>query len=166
MSALRDMFISGGRAGLRQSGRLRLAALVCTALWLALFLGLNVMRGNSEKQSMSHAARLNKITPLVRELEGLGAERDNSFSGIGPQAAAQKVTRELGLEDRLASLRPSQLVGGQEGVQLLYESLDLNQLIRLLEQLKSKGGLSVLSVVVNHRLDQPERADLQLVLSQ
>lgn len=118
-------------------------------------------RNASETESL--AQRQAQIKPMLDELLRL-KDQKGALAGLGPMPAAQQIIRELGLEPKLSSIRPTQVGGGGEGVQLMLESFNLPDLIKLLENLGSRGGLKIISFTLNHRVDAPKLADLQLVL--
>ncbi len=106
---------------------------------------------------------MDRAVGLVGQVMHLEAQLA-ALSGLAPLAAAQQVVRDQGLEGKLTAIRPTQLGGGVEGVQMIFESLDLPQLIELLKQLRARGGLSTVSSTLSRRLDTRDRADLQLVV--
>jgi hypothetical protein len=136
------------------------AALVC----LAAFLALSGMTAEARKDADRLAGRLAKVAPLVEELETLQGAEDESLAPMEPLAAAQQISRDLGLAAKLSSVRPINVTGERTGVQVYYESLNLDQLVELLRTLKSRGGLKIVSFALNRRMDDPELANLQMVL--
>ena len=154
--------------GLSLANQRRLPVLGALALCLgltAVFVVFWGMTGAEESRLAALRIRAERITPLVNEVLATEAQRPQDIETLAPLAAAQKVTRDLGLEAHLTSVRPSQLSGGQESVTLVYESLDLPKLIGLLQGLQQKGGLALFSAALTRRLDDRELADLQLVLA-
>ena len=133
-------------------------------MWLGVFMIFSVLGDGAASRTRAQEAQFDKITPLVQDY----LERQTvmgPLAGLSPLAAAQQITRELKLEDTLAAVRPMQITGGQEGVQMLFQALDHRQLLALLDSLTDRGGLKILSCNLNHRLDKPDFADLQLVLA-
>ena len=106
---------------------------------------------------------MDRVVGLVGQVMHLEAQLA-ALSGLAPLAAAQQVVRDQGLESKLTAIRPTQLGGGVEGVQMVFESLDLPQIINLLKQLRARGGLSTISSTVSRRLDTRDHADVQLVV--
>ncbi|MGE4298413.1 MAG: hypothetical protein AB7E47_10325 [Desulfovibrionaceae bacterium] len=148
----------------RQRQGLRLLVLAWVALWLGLFLIFSMMCDSEMSRIHSQERQFDKITPLVQDY----LERQTvmgPLAALSPLAAAQQVTRELKLDDLLAAVRPMQIAGGQDGVQMLFQSVNLKQLLALLDSLTDRGGLKILSCNLNHRLDKPDHADVQLVLA-
>lgn len=140
------------------------ALVVCLALTIVFFV-LGKMTASQEARRAQSQSRLEKISSLVSEISAAEPQRPDGYEALAPLAIAQKVTRGLGLEAHLTSVRPSQLSGGQESVTLVYEALDLRNLLDLLQGLQDKGGLTVFSASLTRRLDDKELADLQLVLT-
>lgn len=113
-----------------------------------------------------------QVADLVSEIHAL--ERRAGLSGTisGETArlqapiliAARQITRDIGLEDKLISVRPALQATGRDGVQLYYERLTLPDLLALLETLEREGGMQTSTMTFNRRLDDPSLADLQLVL--
>lgn len=131
--------------------------------WAVCFLVLTTMTDAAAERTKAVQQRYDRVAPLVEEAVTLQA-RKGTLASMKPLAAAQQVSRDLKLDSRLASLRPAQLAGGQEGVQLFFESLDLAQLYDLLEAIQDRSGLKVFSMNFTRRMDVPDRADIQLVL--
>jgi type II secretory pathway component PulM len=141
----------------------RIMALLFVGLWVVVFMSLSSL-AESEAQDIERLKRRHsQITPLVQQVVTLQA-KVGALASMSPLAAAQQVSRDLKLEKQLATVRPTQFMGGQEGVQLLYESLTMPQTMRLLETIQTRSGMKVVSFVINHRMDNPQRGDLQLVL--
>lgn len=116
------------------------------------------------REAAALAAKHQQIKPMIDEILRLRAQK-GALAGLGPMAAAQQIIREMGLEAKLSSLRPTQVGGGGEGVQLLLESFNLPELTKLLDNLQVRGGLKTVSFSLNHRMDAPKLADLQMVLA-
>jgi type II secretory pathway component PulM len=137
---------------------LLVAALVGT--WIMFY----VMEQRSQRRVDVLAQRYAQAAPLVEQALELQA-RKGALAGMGPMPAAQQVIREMGLDNRLASIRPTQLGGGAEGVQLIMESINLPELLTLMDNLDHRAGLGVLNFSLSRRLDNKDLADLQLVLA-
>jgi hypothetical protein len=116
------------------------------------------------RQSIAEMGKeMDRAVGLVGQVMHLEAQLA-ALSGLAPLAAAQQVVRDIGLEKHLTAIRPTQLGGGVEGVQMIFESLDLPQIINLLKQLRARGGLTTVSSTLSRRLDARDHADLQLVV--
>ena len=61
--------------------------------------------------------------------------------------------------------RPVAIGGGQSGVQLVFEGLDLPPLLDLLSQLKARAGLRIVSFILNRRFDDATLADVHMILA-
>jgi len=142
--------------------RYPLLALGALVLWGGLYIWLAALSSSAQHQAGRIGDRLRTVAPIVAEIEALKDSVPAEFTSVGPLAATQQVAHDLGLDRNLSTIRPSQLNGGQEAVQVAFESLDLIQMLDLFDALVTRGGLSVVSCVMNHRMD---RADLQLVLA-
>jgi type II secretory pathway component PulM len=153
----RDMTMSQRRLMIQASFLLVLLLLAGT--WL----GLHLSAQSAQEQAQRLKQRYAEVLPMVEQALNLQSSKGD-LAGMAPMPAAQQVIRELGLEDRLASIRPTQLGGGGEGVQLVMEAMNLPELIKLMKNLRSRGGLSVLTFNLGRRLDNTELADLKLVL--
>lgn len=160
---LDDLFFWSEWSARRQATMFRLVVLCLAVLWLGLFLMFSLLREEAAKDVVRLEKRYYRVEPLVGELRVL-EDRMGELAAMAPLAAAQQVSRDLRMEKQLASIRPVQL-GGREGVQLLYEALDLASFLKLMSTFRDRSGLSVVSCVFTHRLDDPKRGDLQLVLS-
>lgn len=136
------------------------ALLVFFLVWLWLWMA------TTEAQDRLRSAREQerKVSPLIAEVTALEA-RQVGLSNLGPLAAAQQVARDQGLDKKLSSIRPAQLGGNQEGVQVYFEGLNLPEMLGLLSNLKHRAGLRVVSCQVNRRMDVADLADVQMALT-
>lgn len=141
----------------------QLAALAVAGIWAVVFLIFSGITAGAKSDLVAQQAKYERVSPLVQKILALESQAGD-LATLSPLAAVQQAGRDLGLEDRLVSIKPTQLVGGQEGVQLMFESLNLQELMDLLHTLNVKGRLKVLSCMLNHRLDNPQLADIRLVL--
>ncbi|WP_291321882.1 hypothetical protein [Desulfonatronospira sp.] len=110
-------------------------------------------------------ARYERALPLAAEIGKSMELESESIAHLSPLAGIQKVIRDAGLEDRLASLRPSSNSTAQDGVQLYLERLDLIELLYFFETLSNISDLNIVSCRLDRRMDSPEHMDVRLVLS-
>ncbi len=146
--------------------KLFFAALV--AAWgLVLFMiwsGFHESQVSEARSVLQNKLQYSKTVPLVEQLK-VGEASRGALIDREPMTAAQQVTRDLGLDNRLTSLRPLQSGSGSaDGVQVILESLNLPELVALMRDFNVRGGLKVTSFSINHRLDTPDLADVQIVL--
>ncbi len=153
----RNMTMSQRRLAFRAGFWVLLGVLVLS--WFLLYFSTQ----QAEQRVQQLEQRYRQAAPVVEQVLEEQANK-GALAGMAPFAATQQIVRELGLESRLASIRPAQLDGGGEGVQLVLESLNLPEVLDLLEGVRQRGGLAILSFSLTHRLDTPDLADLQLVL--
>ena len=139
-------------------------ALLWLCFWGGLFVCLLLGTVGLEKATSRLKRSVEQVRPVSEEIQSLEAQI-GQLASLSPLAATQQVARELSLDGKLASIRPKPLGGGQEGVQVLYESLDLGEFLNLLDYHVNRGGMKILSCNVLHRMDNPRRIDLQLVLT-
>ncbi|WP_432734439.1 type II secretion system protein GspM [Maridesulfovibrio sp. FT414] len=147
--------------------KLFFAALV--AGWaLLLFMvwsGLHESQDKAQRAVIASRQNYARTVPLVEELKA-GESSRGALIDREPMTAAQQVIRDLGLDSRLSSLRPLQAgINSSQGVQVILESINLPELVALLRDFDVRGGLKVTSFNINHRLDSPELADVQVILS-
>lgn len=136
-------------------------ALVLFMVWS----GLNESQSKAMRVVLSSKERYSKTVPLVEELKA-GESSRGAFLDREPMAAAQQVIRDLGLDSRMSSLRPLQAgINSSQGVQVILESINLPELVAMLRDFNVRGGLKVTNFNINHRLDSPELADVQIILS-
>jgi hypothetical protein len=135
-------------------------SLVLCGVWLALFL-LTIFTGKDLDEQRQMRQRVSLMTAEVRTLQA----RPQVFAGFEPQDAAGFVVRDLGLDARLTMARPVAIGGGQSGVQLVFEGLDLPPLLDLLSQLKARAGLRIVSFILNRRFDDATLADVHMILA-
>ena len=140
-----------------------LGFLLWTGLLLIIWLLLSGSVGGAKARIATLEKRLQSVSPIAEETLRMESELA-ALAGLSPLAAAQQVTRDLKLESHLSTIRPSKLGGNREGVQMIFEALNLPQLLDLLKNLKGRGGLKVVSANLSRRLDKSKRADLQLIL--
>ncbi len=114
---------------------------------------------------LSSKQKYSKTVPLVEQLKA-GESSRGALVDREPMTAAQQVIRDLGLDSRLTSLRPLQAgMNSAQGVQVILESLNLPELVSMLRDFKVRGGLKITNFNINHRLDSPELADVQIILT-
>jgi type II secretory pathway component PulM len=140
-------------------------ALGVALFFLVLFSSLSGMSASARHKLDTLSERRERILPLVEELRGRQDKGGKSLRPMEPLAAAQQISRDLGMEANLASIRPMNMVGDKEGVQIFFESINLDQLTELLVSLEARAGLTVFSVNLNRRMDNPKLANLQMVLT-
>lgn len=140
------------------------AAVFVAGMWAVVFMVLSGMTQTARDRVRSVQDRFDRVAPLVEEAVALSEGRGR-LASMNPLAASQQVSRDLKLEKKLASVRPAQLGGGREGVQLFFESLDLKELYDLLTAIQDRSGLKIFSMTMTRRLDVTNRADIQFVLA-
>ncbi len=136
-----------------------LLLVVLAGTWVGLHLSTQSAREQTQRLKQSYT----QAVPMVEQALNLQSSKGD-LAGMAPMPAAQQVIRELGLENRLASIRPTQLSGGGQGVQMVMEAVNLPEFIKLMQNLGKRGGLSVLTFAMSRRLDNNQLADLKLVL--
>ncbi|WP_031482618.1 hypothetical protein [Maridesulfovibrio frigidus] len=146
--------------------KLFFAALV--AAWaLVLFMiwsGLHESQLSAGRVALQSKHNYSKTLPLVEQLKAGEASR-GALVDREPMTAAQQVIRDLGLDTRLTSLRPLQAGSNAgEGVQVILEALNLPEIVYLMRDFNVRGGLRVSTITINHRLDTPDLADVQIIL--
>lgn len=134
--------------------------LVFFLVWLWLWMGA----ADAQDRLRTVREQDRKVSPLIQEVMALEA-RQVGLSNLGPLAAAQQVARDQGLDKKLSSIRPAQLGGSQDGVQVYFEGLNLPEMLGLLSNLKHRAGLRVVSCQVNRRMDAADLADVQMALT-
>lgn len=138
---------------------------VCMALFgLLVWAGLYQATQRAEAAAGQALERYLRVADMAQEIRMLEGGRTESLAGTPMLIAARQVSRDVGLEEKLTSVRPALQGAGRDGVQLYYERLSLTELIGLLEALHRETGLKTSSLSLSRRLDNPSRADLQLVL--
>ncbi|SDK54796.1 Type II secretion system (T2SS), protein M [Maridesulfovibrio ferrireducens] len=146
--------------------KLFFAALVA-ALAFVLFLiwsGLHESQLSAGRTTLQSKLQYSKTVPLVEQLKAGEASR-GALIDREPMTAAQQVARDLGLDNRLTSIRPLQAGSSSgEGVQVVLEALNLPEVVSLMRDFNVRGGLKVTSFTINHRLDSPDLADVQIIL--
>ncbi len=146
--------------------KLFFAALV--AAWaLVLFMiwsGLHESQLSAGRVAMQSKQNYSKTVPLVEQLKA-GESSRGALVDREPMTAAQQVIRDLGLDTRLTSLRPLQAGSNTgQGVQVILEALNLPEIVFLMRDFNVRGGLRVSTFTINHRLDTPDLADVQIIL--
>ncbi len=136
------------------------AALLGSGLWAGLYAATTRTAQETEQSLERHL----RVAGMVQEIRSLEGTRGQSLAGTPILIAARQVSRDIGLEEKLTSVRPALQSAGRDGVQLYFERLDLTELIALMESLQRVAGLKTSTLTFNRRLDNPGLADLQLVL--
>jgi hypothetical protein len=125
---------------------------------------LHAATQQAEEQNRLALERHLRVSEMVQEIRGLEQGQEQPHVTAPILVAARQVSRDIGLEDKLVSVRPALQASGRDGVQLYYERLTLKELLALLENLGRDAGLQTSTLTFNRRLDNPSLADLQLVL--
>ncbi len=139
-------------------------ALGLLGLFCIVFLSLAMMTDARRQDAVRFEDRLRQVRSLTQEILALQSQVGD-LASLSPLGTAQQLNTDLHLEKNLASITPTQLAEGRDGVRLVYEALNLKQLVDLLQNIRSRGNLTILSCVINHREDNRMLADVQLVLS-
>lgn len=140
-----------------------LLALTASATFAAWF-WLHAATLRAEEQGRTVRERYVDVSEMVQQIRSLEGGRIRMQTDAPVLIAARQVSRDIGLEDKLISVRPALQATGRDGVQLYYERLTLPDLLALLETLSRDAGLQTSNLTFNRRLDDPSLADLQLVL--
>lgn len=136
-------------------------ALVLFMVWS----GFNESQSKAVRIMLSSKQKYSKTVPLVEQLKA-GESSRGALVDREPMTAAQQVIRDLGLDARMTSLRPIQAgANSAQGVQVILESLNLPEVVVMLRDFNVRGGLKVTNFNINHRLDSPELADIQIILT-
>ncbi len=138
-----------------------LAALLPLVTWSWINSSATQVRQDTE-QVMS---RYERALPLATEVQAAASAHTEKMTGISALAATQQIAREMGIEDRLTSIRPSRALQGREGVQIYLEDLNLPEILQLFDRIEHQAGLQIVTANLNKRPDNPKRADLMLVLA-
>ncbi|WP_045220578.1 type II secretion system protein GspM [Desulfonatronum thioautotrophicum] len=139
---------------------LALTALGIVMIWAWLFTA-TLRAAERETRAME---RHRQVSGLVTEIRGLERTTGPEQTNLPILLATRQLSRDIGLEEKLISVRPALQAAGRDGVQLYFERLTLPDLLSLLEALQRDGGLQTSTVTFNRRLDDPSLADMQLVL--
>jgi len=137
-----------------------LALLIPASVWF----WINSASGQYLNEKDQIIQRYERALPLAVRVIAAGQGQADA-TGLSPLAATQQVARDMGIEDKLASIRPSGALQGREGVQIHIENLNLPLLLHLFESLKNQAGLQIISGNLNKRMDNPQRMDVSLVLA-
>lgn len=130
--------------------------------------GLYAATQQAEEEARAVQKKHQRTAELVQRIRGLEQQHDQApgqpRDGAPVLVAVRQVSRDMGLEDKLASVRPALQAAGRDGVRLYYERLNLPELLALLEALQREAGMRTSSMTFNRRVDDDSLADLQLVL--
>ncbi|MBI9112660.1 type II secretion system protein GspM [Maridesulfovibrio ferrireducens] len=146
--------------------KLFFAALVAALafVFFMIWSGLHESQLSAGRIVLQSKLQYSKTVPLVEQLKAGEASR-GALIDREPMTAAQQVARDLGLDNRLTSIRPLQAGSSSgEGVQVVLEALNLPEVVSLMRDFNVRGGLKVTSFTINHRLDSPDLADVQIIL--
>ncbi|TVQ97923.1 MAG: hypothetical protein EA399_11905 [Desulfovibrionales bacterium] len=139
---------------------LALTALGVVTIWLWL-LTATLRAAEREAAAME---RHHQVSELATEIRGLERAAVPEQTNLPILLATRQISRDIGLEEKLISVRPALQAAGRDGVQLYFERLTLPDLLSLLEALQRDGGLHTSTLTFNRRLDNPSLADIQVVL--
>ncbi len=125
---------------------------------------INASASETREETLQVKARFERALPLAQEVAEYQQEQDRSMPDLSALATAQQIARDMHLEDKLSSIRPSRAVSDRDGVQLYLENLNLAELLQLFRNLQQQAGFEVVSANLNRRLDHERRMDVNLVL--
>ena len=148
----------------RRRNMLYLLTALTVLTFFLLWFWLHTRTVEMENQGRMAVERHARVQEMVQEIRMLEQAHGRPQAAMPALIAARQVSRDIGLEDKLISVRPAPQATGREGVQLYYERLNLPDLLALLEALSRDAGLRTSTLTFNRRMDNPALADLQLVL--
>lgn len=137
-----------------------LAVLLPLSLWF--WINSAIQQNIAEKDQI--ISRYEKAVPLAEQIQTAIPDQNN-LEQLSPLAAAQQVARDMGIEEKLTSIRPTRALQGRPSVQIHIQDLDLPQLLHFFANLETQAGLQLISGNLNKRAENPARMDLSLVLA-
>ena len=142
----------------------RLAQLGTITCSLAVLVGLRLFTAAAEEtvaQAMEQHAR---VVPIVTEIRTLRAQK-GELVDLSPKDAARTLVDELGLDERLDSLRLTELAQDDIGASIEMSGLTLTQITDLLSALRDRANLQTPEFAVSRNPDDPRLADLRMVVA-
>lgn len=139
-----------------------LSVLVPLFVWS--WLNVAVSQARTEREEI--ISRYERALPLTADISSPSESSDTKGDQISPLALAQKVMRDAGLDNRLASIRPAQELQGRDGVQLYLENMNLPELLHLFSGVQQQSGLHIVSCDLKRRMDNSRRMDARLILGE
>ncbi|RMG72194.1 MAG: hypothetical protein D6710_05125 [Nitrospirae bacterium] len=106
-----------------------------------------------------------KVARLGSEYEYLKKRAEKKRGGsvnTGVLTFIENVSRELGLTDRIGSIKP--VPGKKEQVEVSYTELTLKEMVDIFSKIRSFNNLRILSFSIKKRFDRPEFAELRIQL--
>jgi type II secretory pathway component PulM len=139
------------------------------AAWVILlvfiFYSLQDRMEQTRQQITQTEQRLDKVLSLAEKVDA-NAAQSADLANMDPMPAVQEVTRDMQIGSKLASVQPvEQGQAGSSGVQVIYQQLNLPELVNLLHNLRTRGGLNIITCNLSKRMDDSKLADLQMLLS-
>ncbi len=120
-----------------------------------------------EKQSLTQEikqlkAKYEKVSTLAQQYRALSEREKKKGTPLkgGLLSYIQNSSRAIGISDHIGSIKP--LPGDSEVVDVIYQKLNLKQIIDIFVKVDSISNLRIRSFSINKRFDNPGYADLNM----
>ena len=141
----------------------RLIILIIFVLLLSLSSGIySAKKKDLYRDVRELKKRYEKIADLSRQylaLSEMEKKKGRMLKG-GLLGYIQKSSGSIGISDNIGSIKP--LPGDREAVDVLYQKLDLAQIISIFREIDGVSNLRVRSFSISRRFDNPGLADLNI----
>jgi len=105
-----------------------------------------------------------KINNLVSQVKIKGNKRIHNITLKGSLLSNfQKIAKQVHLENKILSIKPDSL-SKNENIKIRLESLDYKELIILLKKLEKYSNISIKTLLIRKRFDNPQFVDITLTI--
>lgn len=111
------------------------------------------------RQLKSKFEKVSMLAQQYRALSEMEKKKGTPLKG-GLLSYIQNSSRTIGISDNIGSIKP--LPGDSEVVEVIYQKLNLQQIIDIFVKVDSISNLRIRSFSINKRFDNPGYADLNM----
>lgn len=126
---------------------------------------ISAVTQNTREQTEEVRLRYERALPLAHQVMAGNLISHGEAASMSALASVQLIARQAGLEEKLTSIRPARTAQGREGVQIFMESLNLPELLLVIQGFRNQANLEIISGSLNRRMDNPGVMDLNFTMS-
>ena len=145
-----------------------LAIIIASVMIFLLFYWTHLFFESKRKNIISKTQLKHNLVLKVNDLYSkfqMDKDGKNKMISGGLLSFVQKVGNDLGMEEKIASLKPKTAQGDRSAVSVRFEQLNLNDIINILSRIDAYSDLEIDSLSLNRRFDDKNLADLYMEIS-
>ena len=133
-------------------------------LTLSITIGFRILGGTMAERINDARDLYGQVVIIVEDIRSLRAEK-GEFAHLPVEQATQALINDLGIGEKILSMRTSPLENNTDGVQVTFQGLSMNQLTAFMKGLRDQASLQTPKYVLTRNEDEPRLADLHVVLA-